>query len=63
MAIAILTIKLDETKFKVKSILEMTNEETEVYITSVYIEKYDILPFLSKNTIKRLHKEIINQIC
>lgn len=63
MAIAILTIKLDETKFKVKSILEMNNEETDVYITSIYIEKHDVLPFLSKKTIKRLHKEIINQIC
>lgn len=63
MAIAILTIKLDETKFKVKCLLEMNNEETEVYITSVYIEKYDVLPFLSKHTVKALFKEIRKKIC
>ncbi len=63
MAIAILTIKLDETKFKVGAILEMTNRETDANITSVYIGKYNVLPFLSKKTLKTLQQEIINRVC
>ena len=63
MAIAILTIKLDETKFKVKCLLEMNNEETIVQIDSVYIGKEDVYQFLSKHTVKALYKEIRKKIC
>ncbi len=57
MAIAILTIKLDETKFKVGSILEMTNRETDARITSVYVGKHNVFPFLSKKTLKTLQQD------
>ena len=52
-----------ETKFKVGAILEMTNRETDASITSVYIGKYNVLPFLSKKTLKTLQQEIINRVC
>ena len=63
MATATFTIKLDETKFKVESMLELTNIEVELFITSVFIGKHDVFQFLSKKTVKALHKEIKNRIC